>query len=174
MARRRTRKLTLNRMLQIAIPLFLVFGFGWIVLQHWWLQGRPWGVPQKGYLEFEQELRDGKVKRALCDGNIIRAEYEGATAVVLSPSPERTIDLMIKRGVQVEALRPVPASGMSLPVLALAMLPYPILAYLAVGLLGSVQSEADFSDTEQLVRHAPAEPPKEPAPELPHALADET
>ena len=174
MARRRGRRLTLNRLLQIAIPIFLFFGFGWIGVHHFWLQGRPWGVPQKGYLEFEQELRDGKVRSALCDGNIIRAQYDGSSAVVISPSPERTVDLMIKRGVRVEALRPVPASGMNLPVLALAMLPYPILAYLAVGLLGSVQSEADFSDTEQLVRHAPEEPAKPPAPELPHALDDET
>lgn len=174
MARRRTRRLTLNRLLQVAIPVFLVVGFSWIAVQHFWLQGRPWGVPQKGYLEFEQELRDGKVRRALCDGNIIRAEYDGSTAVVISPSPERTVDLMIKRGVRVEALRPVPSSGMSLPVLALAMLPYPILAYLAVGLLGSVQSDAGFSDTEQLVHHAISEAPREPAPELPHALEDET
>ena len=78
--------------------------------------------------------------------------------VVASPSVQRTVDIMMKKGVQVEAAQPVSASGLSFPVLLLALLPYPILAYFALGLVNSLGSSADFSETEKLL-----EPPQPPA-----------
>jgi hypothetical protein len=58
---------------------------------------------------------------------------------------------MIKKGVQVEAAQPVSASGLSLPVLLLALMPYPILAYFALGLVNSLGTSADFTETEKLL-----------------------
>ena len=51
--------------------------------------------------------------------------------------------------------RPASASGLSLPVLLLALMPYPILAYFALGLVNAVGASADFSETEKLL-----EPPQ--------------
>lgn len=156
MARRRSRKVSITRVLQVSLPLLTLLGAGFIAIQFLWLRNAPWGAPHKSYEEFERDIIDFKVKKAIVDGNIIRAEYDGSLlAVVASPSVQRTVDIMMKKGVQVEAAQPVSASGLSLPVLLLALLPYPILAYFALGLVNSLGSSADFSETEKLL-----EPPQ--------------
>ena len=149
---RRRRRLSVTRILQVALPLAMVLGAAFVAVQFIWLHSAPWGTPRKSYLEFERDVIDQKVRKATVDGNIIRAEYDGSLlAVVASPSIERSVDIMIKKGVEVEAARPVPASGLSLPVLLLALMPYPVLAYFAMGLIHSVGTSADFAETEVLV-----------------------
>lgn len=163
MARRRSRKISITKVLQVSLPLLTLLGAGFIAIQFLWLHSAPWGAPRKSYEEFERDIIDFKVKKAVVDGNIIRAEYDGSLlAVVASPSVQRTVDIMIKKGVQVEAAQPVSASGLSLPVLLLALLPYPILAYFALGLVNSLGASADFSETEKLLE-PPAPPPPAPS-----------
>lgn len=159
MARRRSRKISITKVLQVSLPLLTLLGAGFIAIQFLWLHSAPWGAPHKSYEEFERDIIDFKVKKAVVDGNIIRAEYDGSLlAVVASPAVQRTVDIMIKKGVQVEAAQAVSASGLSLPVLLLALMPYPILAYFALGLVNSLGASADFTETEKLL-----EPPQ-PAP----------
>ena len=156
---RRRRKLSVTRILQVALPLAMLMGAGFLGLQFVWLGSAPWGVPHKSYGEFERDVLDQKVSRAIVDGNIIRAEYAGSQqAVVFTPSVERSVDIMMKKGVEVEAARATPASGLSLPVLCLALMPYPILAYFALGLIQSVGASADFAETENLLVEAPQAP----------------
>lgn len=160
MARRRSRKVSITRVLQVSLPLLTLLGAGFIAIQFLWLRNAPWGTPKKSYEEFERDILDFKVKKAIVDGNIIRAEYDGSLlAVVASPAVQRTVDIMMKKGVQVEAAQPVSASGLSLPVLLLALMPYPILAYFALGLVNAVGASADFSETEKLLE--PTAPPRE-------------
>ena len=160
MARRRSRKVSITRVLQVSLPLLTLLGAGFIAIQFLWLRNAPWGAPHKSYEEFERDIIDFKVKKAIVDGNIIRAEYDGSLlAVVASPSVQRTVDIMMKKGVQVEAAQPVSASGLSLPVLLLALMPYPILAYFALGLVNAVGASADFSETEKLLE--PPQPVRE-------------
>lgn len=154
--RPRARKLSVTRVLQVALPLMMFLGAGFVAIHFVWLQSAPWGAARKNYPEFERDVLELKVKKATVDGNIVRAEYAGAPlAVVNSPNIQRTVDIMLKVGVEVEAAQAVPASGISLPVLCLALLPYPVLAYLALGLIKSVGASADFSDTEALLEAAP-------------------
>ena len=156
-SRRRSRKVSITRVLQVSLPLLMVLGAGFIAIQFLWLHNAPWGAPRKSYEEFERDILEMKVKKAVVDGNIIRAEYDGSLlAVVASPSVQLTVDIMMKKGVQVEAAQPVSASGLSLPVLLLALMPYPILAYFAMGLVSSVGASADFSETEKLLEPPPA------------------
>jgi len=170
--RRRGRKLSLSRLLQVALPLALLLGAGFVALQFLWLNSGPWGVPHKSYQEFEQDVLDQKVKRATIDGNIIRAYYDGnLLAVVLTPSVQRSVDVLMKKGVQVEPSYALPASGLSLPVLALALLPYPILAYFALGLMQALGTGADFRETEEVVEKMASALPEPQAP-LPSALED--
>lgn len=160
MARRRSRKVSITRVLQVSLPLLTLLGAGFIAIQFLWLRNAPWGAPHKSYEEFERDIIDFKVKKAIVDGNIIRAEYDGSLlAVVASPSVQRTVDIMMKKGVQVEAAQPVSASGLSLPVLLLALMPYPILAYFALGLVNAVGASADFAETEKLLE--PPQPVRE-------------
>jgi len=160
--RRRPRKVSITRVLQVSLPLLMVLGAGFIAIQFLWLHNAPWGAPRKSYEEFERDILEMKVKKAVVDGNIIRAEYDGSLlAVVASPSVQRTVDIMMKKGVQVEAAQPVSASGLSLPVLLLALMPYPILAYFALGLVSSVGAAADFSETEKLLEPPPPAPSRE-------------
>jgi hypothetical protein len=137
----------------------MLVGAGFVGVQFVWLHSAPWGTPRKSYGEFERDVLEQKVRKATVDGNIIRAEYDGSLlAVVSSPSIERSVDIMMKKGVEVEAARPVPASGLSLPVLLLALLPYPILAYFAMGLIHSVGTAAEFVETEVLLESPDSEP----------------
>ncbi len=173
MARRRPRKLSTTRLLQVALPLTLLFGAAFVAIHYLWLHSAPWGTPQKSYAEFEQDVRDQKVTKAIVDGNIIRAEYSGSLlAVITTPSVERSVDIMMKKGVVVEAARPVPASGMSLPVLCLALMPYPVLAYFALGMMSSVGAGADFSETEILVKSQPTVEPVKTTSALDDSLED--
>lgn len=170
---RKSRKLSLHRLLQVALPLSLLLGALFVALQFLWLQSAGWGTPHKSYEEFEQDVREEKVRRAVVDGNIIKAEYDGTLlAVVITPSIDRSVEIMLKKGVRVEAARAVPASGLSLPVLALALLPYPILAYFVYGLVQSVGTGAEFAETEALVRKGGETAPAEQPSTLPAALDD--
>lgn len=145
-----------------------------MLLQFWWLNSAPWGVPKKSYQEFEQDVLDLRIRRATIDGNIIRAYYEGdSLAVVWTPSVQRSVDVLLKKGVQVEAAYALPASGLSLPVLALALLPYPILAYFALGLMQAVGGGASFEETQAVVERLSQAPGTEAsAAPLPAALED--
>ena len=148
----RARKLSVTRVLQVALPLMMFLGVGFVAIHFVWLQSAPWGTPRKNYPEFERDVLASRIKKATVDGNIVRAEYaDAASAVVCSPNIQRTVDIMLKVGVDVEAAQAVPASGISLPVLCLALLPYPVLAYFALGLIKSVGASADFSATEALL-----------------------
>lgn len=171
-ATRKSRPLSLARVLAAALPLALICGALFLLIQYVWLPASGYGARRLAYEEFETLVRDQKVTHATVDGNIVRAETgEGWQLMALTPSVDRSVDLMIKKGVRVEAVRALPSSGLSLPVLVLALLPYPVLAYLAWGLVQAVGSGAEFEETEHLLKQG-LRAPEEPAATLPQALQD--
>ena len=90
--RRKARRLSVARILQVALPTALLLMACFIGLQFLWLRNAPWGAPPKSYAEFELDVRNAKVKSATVDGNIIRALYEGQlSTVVTTLSAQRSV-----------------------------------------------------------------------------------
>lgn len=105
----------------------------------------PGGEPLS-YREFEEHVREGKVEDAEMDGNIVRFTYRegGESAWVAVPDPGRAAGLMMEHGVDLRARRPVPASGLSGPVLLAVLLPYLFLGGIVLMMVRAVEGAAGF------------------------------
>ncbi len=87
------------------------------------------------YPDFENQVREQLFATAEVDGNVIIAHYrETGEGYIVAVAPDigRAVDLMLKKGVVVEALRPVPATGLSLPLLVAIIVPYILMAWFGI------------------------------------------
>lgn len=101
------------------------------------LIGPAWALPGEplGYNQFEVDVKAKSYKAATIDGNIISVETnDGKRLRTEAPEVGRAVELLIKFEVPVQVYRPVPASGLTWPVVFLLLIPYGILAFYAFAL----------------------------------------
>lgn len=149
--RRNKPGVSLGTVLQIA---FLVVLLGAAVF----LIGTIVGAQPRGqgrllsYGDFEAGVRKKAFSEAVVDGNVVVLRYrdrEDERVRVEVPEPSMAVALMLKYGVDVKARRPVPASGLTTPVLLALLIPYAVLAYFGFGLVRAVAGSAEFDGLEQ-------------------------
>jgi hypothetical protein len=98
--------------------------------------GPAWALPGEPlpYNQFENDVKSKTYKSALVDGNIIGLETtDGKRFRTEAPEVGRAVGLLIKFEVPVKA-RPLPASGLTWPVVILLLVPYGVLAFYAFAL----------------------------------------
>lgn len=152
-------RLAVGRILWVSFALLLllfgVFLAGVIVGQQPAYIGR-----QMQYPDFEAEVLQELFGDARIDGNVIIAHYKEETrqpARAIAPEVGRTVALLLKKGVLVEAAREVPASGLTTPMYVTLLIPYLLLAWFGIAVAGAVASTPDVP--------LPQPPPEEVPPE---------
>ncbi len=99
--------------------------------------GPAWALPGEplAYNQFENDVKSKTYKAATVDGNIIGLETaDGKRLRTEAPEVGRAVGLLIKFEVPVQVYRPVPASGLTWPVVFALLVPYGILAFYAFAL----------------------------------------
>ena len=99
--------------------------------------GPAWALPGEplAYNQFENDVKSKAYKAATVDGNIISLETsDGKRLRTEAPEVGRAVGLLIKFEVPVKVYRPVPASGLTWPVVFLLLVPYGVLAFYAFAL----------------------------------------
>ncbi len=99
--------------------------------------GPAWALPGESlaYNQFENDIKSKSYKSATVDGNIISLETnDGKRLRTEAPEVGRAVGLLIKFEVPVNVYRPVPASGLTWPVVFALLVPYGILAFYAFAL----------------------------------------
>lgn len=99
--------------------------------------GPAWALPGEhiSYNEFETRVKEENFNEAVVDGNIISLVTKGGQAMKTeAPDVGRAVGLLIKFDVAVRAYRPVPASGITWPVVIALLIPYGIIGFYAFAL----------------------------------------
>lgn len=101
------------------------------------LVGPAWAFPGEPlpYNQFENDVKSRAYTQATIDGNILMLQTaNGQRFKTEAPEVDRAVGLLIKFEVPVSAYRPVPASGLTWPVVFALLLPYGVLAFYAFAL----------------------------------------
>ena len=119
----------------------VLIGLGCFVLGSF--VGPAWGLSGEKlpYNQFENDVKSKAYTAASVDGNIIVLKTaDGKSLRTEAPEVARAVGLLIKFEVPVTAYRPVPASGLTWPVLLALLVPYGILAFYAFALAGAASA----------------------------------
>ncbi|MBI3927325.1 MAG: hypothetical protein HY319_17440 [Armatimonadetes bacterium] len=127
------------------------------------------------YAQFEKEVFEGRYQSATLDGNIVVAHYRSEDLPpvrAIAPDPGRAVEVMLKKGVAIEAARPIPASGLSAPVLVTLLVPYLVLAWFGLTVARAAADAPAPAEPEPIAAEkAPEELPR-PRP-LPTTVTEE-
>ncbi len=99
--------------------------------------GPAWALPGEplAYNQFENDVKSKIYTQATVDGNIpVLQTSDGKRLRTEAPEVGRAVGLLIKFEVPVSVYRPVPASGLTWPVVFVLLIPYGVLAFYAVAL----------------------------------------
>lgn len=111
----------------IGLGLFLMGSF---LGPAWGLSGEP-----LSYNQFENDVKSKAYTQATVDGNIMVLKTgDGKTLRTEAPEMGRAVGLLIKFEVPVSVYRPLPASGITWPVLIALLIPYGVLGFYAFAL----------------------------------------
>ena len=105
--------------------------------------GPAWALPGEPlpYNQFENDVKSKAYTKATVDGNIMVLETsDGKRLRTEAPEVGRAVGLLIKFEVPVSVYRPVPASGMTWPVVFMLLIPYGVLAFYAFALARAASS----------------------------------
>ena len=112
--------------------------------------GPAWALPGDPlpYNQFENDVKSKTYKTATLDGNIMVLETnDGKRLRTEAPEVGRAVGLLIKFEVPVSVYRPIPASGMTWPVVFLLLVPYGVLAFYAFALAkAAVSASSPLAD----------------------------
>lgn len=101
------------------------------------LLGPAWALSGEAlpYNQFENDVKSKAYTAATVDGNImVLKTADGKTLRTEAPEVGRAVGLLIKFEVPVNVYRPLPASGITWPVLIALLIPYGILGFYAFAL----------------------------------------
>lgn len=111
----------------IGLGLFLMGSF---LGPAWALSGEP-----LSYNQFENDVKSKAYTQATVDGNImVLKTADGKNLRTEAPEMGRAVGLLIKFEVPVNVYRPLPASGITWPVLIALLIPYGVLGFYAFAL----------------------------------------
>lgn len=140
---------------------FVLIGLGCFLLGSF--LGPAWALPGEPipYNQFENDVKSKAYTQATIDGNILVLQTSDNKRLrTEAPEVERAVGLLIKFEVPVSAYRPVPASGLTWPVVFILLIPYGILGFYAFALaqaaaaasrpLPELSSEESQPDEEEL------------------------
>jgi hypothetical protein len=99
--------------------------------------GPAWALPGEplSYNQFENDVKSKIYSQATVDGNILVLQTaDGKRLRTEAPEMGRAVGLLIKFEVPVSVYRPVPASGLTWPVIFALLIPYGVLAFYAFAL----------------------------------------
>lgn len=136
--------------------LFVVIGLACFLLGSF--VGPAWALPGEplAYNQFENDVKSKAYKAATVDGNIISLETsDGKRLRTEAPEVGRAVGLLIKFEVPVNVYRPVPASGLTWPVVLALLVPYGVLAFYAFALASA--SSAAGTPLKELPEHVASE-----------------
>lgn len=92
------------------------------------------------YNQFENDVKNKMYADATVDGNIIVLNTtDGKRLRTEAPEVGRAVGLLIKFEIPVKVYRPIPASGLTWPVVFLLLIPYGVLAFYAFALAGAAR-----------------------------------
>jgi hypothetical protein len=106
--------------------------------------GPAWALPGEplSYNQFENDVKSKIYSQANIDGNIMVLQTaDGKRLRTEAPEMGRAVGLLIKFEVPVTA-RPIPASGLTWPVVFILLIPYGVLAFYAFALARAAATAA--------------------------------
>lgn len=115
--------------------LLVLIGLGCFLLGSF--LGPAWALPGEplAYNQFENDVKSKAYTAATVDGNILVLQTaDGKRLRTEAPEVGRAVGLLIKFEVPVSVYRPIPASGLTWPVVFVLLIPYGVLAFYAFAL----------------------------------------